>query len=172
MRQIPELENMMIEWFKGAERIVIVGIGNELRRDDFVGVRVVKDLREKVPEHVMLIESETVPESYIDEIVEFNPSHILLIDAGMMGCEPGAAKFIHYDTILKTNSAVSTHSLPLRVFCDYLNMTLRTKIALLIVQPENAGFGEGLNKRIEEAASELKTALLRILQRTKVNKKL
>ena len=167
MRQLPELEKTMMIWFKEAKRAVIIGIGNELRQDDFVGIQVVRALKENVPDYVMLIESETVPESYIEEIVVFNPTHILLIDAGMMGCKPGATKFIHYDAILTANSAVSTHSLPLRVFCDYLDMTLRTKIALLIVQPENADFGEGLSGSVEEAASELTTVLIRSLRRTK-----
>ena len=167
MRQLPELEKTMMVWFKEAKRIVIIGIGNELRRDDFVGIQVVRDLRENVPGFVMLIESETVPENYIDEIIIFNPTHLLLIDAGMMGCKPGTIKFIRYDSVLKANAAVSTHSLPLRIFCDYLDMALRIKIALLIIQPENADFGEGLSGSVEEAASGLKTALIGLLRRTK-----
>ena len=150
-------------WLKGVERIVIVGIGNELREDDFVGLQVVKDLKGKVPEYVKLIESETVPESYLDEITEFNPTHILLIDAGALGCRPGTIKFIHYDTILKADPAVSTHSLPLRVFCDYLATTLGARIALLIIEPQNTAFGEGLSEIVRDAASELIETLLHSL---------
>jgi hydrogenase 3 maturation protease len=150
-------------WLKDVERIVIVGIGNELRQDDFVGVQVVRDLKEKVPEYVKLIESETVPESYLDEIVEFNPTHILLIDAGTLRCRPGTIKFIHYDTILKAGPAVSTHSLPLRVFCDYLVAALGARIALLIIEPEYTSFGEGLSEVVEDATSELVATLLHSL---------
>ncbi|UCD96672.1 MAG: hydrogenase 3 maturation endopeptidase HyCI [Candidatus Bathyarchaeota archaeon] len=163
MTQFPTLGDTLKIWLKGAECIVIVGIGNELRQDDFVGVQVVRKLKGKVPEHVKLIESETVPESYLDEIVEFNPTHILIIDAGALGCEPGTIKFIHYDAILKADSVVSTHSLPLRVFCDYLATTLGARIALLIIEPENTAFGEGLSEIIGDVASELIATLLHSL---------
>jgi Ni,Fe-hydrogenase maturation factor len=53
--------------------------------DDFVGVKIVQDLNGKVSDNVYLIECETVPESYLQQIVDFNPTHILLIDAAVLG---------------------------------------------------------------------------------------
>jgi Ni,Fe-hydrogenase maturation factor len=64
---------------------------------------------------------------------------------------------------LKAVSAVSSHSLPLRVFCDYLTATLGARIALLIIEPENTAFGEGLSKIVGDAASELIATLLHSL---------
>ena len=39
------LEDQLREWLQGARSIVIAGIGNAIRRDDYVGVKVVEDLR-------------------------------------------------------------------------------------------------------------------------------
>jgi len=46
--------------------------------DDFVGVKIVKNLEGKVSDGVQLIECETVPESFLETIIEFSPTHVLL----------------------------------------------------------------------------------------------
>jgi hydrogenase 3 maturation protease len=152
------------KWLKNAERIVVVGIGNELRRDDFVGVEIVRGLKGKVSEHVLLIESETVPESFIEPITKFNPTNVLLIDAGLLGLEPGDAKFVESGKVLgQSTVAVSTHALPLRIFCEYLEKTAGAEIALIIMQPKVTDFGEGLSVEVERAAEKLKKILLKVL---------
>ena len=64
------LQNVLERWLTGAERVVVAGIGNPIRTDDFVGVKIVQDLKGKVSKNVCLIECETVPESYMQEIVD------------------------------------------------------------------------------------------------------
>ncbi len=158
-----KVESKLHRWLKNAEKVVVVGIGNELRRDDFVGVEVVRGLKGKTPKHVMVIESETVPESFIEAITKFNPSHIILIDAGLIGLKPGEMKFLESTDVLgPPTSAISTHALPLRIFCEYLERTIKTKIALLIVQPKRSDFGEGLSSEVEKTAEKVKTTLLKI----------
>jgi hydrogenase maturation protease HycI len=151
-------------WMEHAKVVVVVGIGNPMRRDDYVGVKVVQDLTGKTPSNVMLIESDTIPESSIEAIIAFKPNRILLIDAGALGLKPGGVVFKESTTVLgPTGSAVSTHALPLKLFCDYLERLIQAKIGLLIVQPENTDFGEGLSEHVSKAAENLKTILLDIL---------
>jgi len=151
-------------WVKNAEKIVVVGVGNELRRDDFVGVEIVRGLKDKVSRLVMLIESETVPESFMEPITKFNPTHILVIDAGLLGLEPGEAKLVESSKILSSPSVpISTHALPLKIFCEYLKKAIGAKIALIIIQPQRTDFGEGLSRKVERAAGELKKILTEIL---------
>ena len=50
---------------------MVAGIGNAIRSDDYVGVKIAEDLRRGL-EAVQLIECETVPESFVDEIVEID----------------------------------------------------------------------------------------------------
>jgi hydrogenase 3 maturation protease len=151
-------------WLADAKRVAIIGIGDELRRDDYVGVEVVKKLKGNVPEQVLLIESETMPESYLDAIAQFHPTHTLLIDAGLVELEPGQIKLLDGCTALSSAAAVSTHTLPLRVFCEYLETIIGTKVLLIIIQPETTDFGEGLTETVRQAAEGLAQALVDVIQ--------
>jgi hydrogenase 3 maturation protease len=155
-------EETLKEWLDEATSVVIAGIGNEIRRDDFVGVKIIQDLQGKVSPKVHLIECETVPESFMDEIVELKPSHVLLIDAAILQLKPGAARV--YDAAKVTNiPAITTHMLPLRVFCDYITQMGQTKLALLLIEPKNTDFGEGLTEEVDESAKRIVEVLLKIL---------
>jgi hydrogenase 3 maturation protease len=160
--QTVDIESSLKEWFSGAERVVVAGIGNPFRRDDFVGVEVVRKLRNNVSKSVYLIEAGTVPESFMDPITKFKPTHILIIDAGIMNQKPGTAKLADPAQLMRKTS-ISTHTLPLRIFCDYLTETTAAKIALLIIQPQDASFGEGLTPKLRETATNLTNLLLNFL---------
>ena len=153
-----ELKN----WLKDAEQVVVAGIGNAIRSDDFVGVKIIQDIQSKVSSKVHIIECETVPESFMDEIVEIKPSHVLLIDAAILDLKPGETRL--FDSEKVTNMpAISTHMLPLRVFCDYITEMSKAKLALLLIEPKNTDFGEGLTEEVSESASRIVELLLKIL---------
>ena len=147
------------DWFAGAGKIVIAGIGNSIRRDDFVGVKIIQDLEGKVSDKIQLIECETVPESFLEPMIEFNPTHILLIDAAILESEPGDIRLIDPESVAEV-PAVTTHMLPLRIFCEYITKMTGAKIALLLVEPEDTDFGEGLTPRIQAAAERITKTLL------------
>jgi hydrogenase 3 maturation protease len=157
-----DLQKALKEWLADSERIVVAGIGNPIRGDDFIGVKIVQDLQGKISERVYLIECETVPESFLQPIVEFNPTHVLLIDAAILGQKPGETRLIEPDRIADFPS-ISTHILPLRIFCEYLTATTKAKIALLLIEPKNTGFGEGLTPVIQAAAEKIANILLKLL---------
>jgi hydrogenase 3 maturation protease len=155
-------ESSLKEWLSEAERVVIAGIGNPFRRDDFVGVEIVRNLQNKVSTSVFLIEAETVPESFIAPITKFKPTHILIIDAGLLNQKPGTPKLADPKQLMR-KSSISTHTLPLRIFCDYLTETTAAKISLLIIQPKDTRFGEGLTPKLRETATNLTNLLLNFL---------
>jgi len=157
-----EIEESLKEWISGAQRVVIAGIGNPFRRDDFVGVQIVRKLKNLVSSSVYLIEGETLPESFLEPMTKFNPTHILLIDAGMLNLNPGSSRLVESNKLMK-NAAISTHLLPLRIFCDYLKETTDAKLSLLVIQPEDTSFGEGLTPKLKETAKNLTKLLLKIL---------
>jgi hydrogenase 3 maturation protease len=150
------------KWFSDAERVVIAGIGNPIRMDDFVGVKIVQDLRRKVSGSVLLIECETVPESFIQQILDFNPTHVLLIDAAMLGLKPGESRLIG-PARLADFPAFSTHVLPLRIFCEYLAKSAKAEIALLLIEPKKTDFGEGLTSKLCASAQNIVNLLLQAL---------
>ena len=157
-----DIENDLENWFSNARRVVIAGVGNPLRRDDFVGVEIVRNLRNEVSQNVYLIQCETVPESFIQPIIDFDPSHILVIDAGLLNLLPGSLKLVEPKEITATPS-VSTHALPLQIFCEYLTKTTNAKLMLLIIQPKETSFGEGLTEELQKTAKYLANLLPKFL---------
>jgi hydrogenase 3 maturation protease len=153
-----EVQKELQTWLTNHGKVVVAGIGNPIRMDDFVGVKIVQDLQGKLPEDVQLIECETVPESFMDEIIELKPTHVLLIDAAVMGLRPGEVRLLDAEKV--TNfPPISTHMLPLRVFCDYITQLTNARIALLLIEPNKTEFGEGMTSEVEAAAKKI-TALL------------
>jgi hydrogenase 3 maturation protease len=157
-----DLQKELKGWLANHGRVVIAGIGNTIRMDDFVGVKIIQDLQGKLPACVSLIECETVPESFMDEIAEFKPTHVLLIDAAMMKLKPGDVKLFDSEKVTSF-PAISTHMLPLRVFCEYITKMSGAKIALLLIQPGNTEFGEGLTPEVASTAERIVKSLLEIL---------
>jgi hydrogenase 3 maturation protease len=162
-RDEDEIEHELQEWFSGAHKVVVAGIGNSLRRDDFVGVKILRDLQESVSSSVYLIECETVPENFIEPIIRFNPSHVLIIDAALLNLEPGSSKLLSSKQLTE-RQAVSTHVLPLRIFCEYLARETNAKIALLLIQPGDISFGEGLTREVQNTADHIARLLSRFLR--------
>jgi len=156
------VQDALKKWFAGAEKVVVAGIGNPIRRDDFVGVKIVQDLKGKVSKNVCLIECETVPESFMQEIVDLKPSHVLLIDAAMLGLKPGETRLVFPEQVTDF-PAITTHVLPLRIFCEYVTKMAGAKIALLLIQPKNTEFGEGLTPEVQVAAEKIVVILQKLL---------
>jgi len=158
-----DIKEELEKWLSGFERVVVAGIGNPIRMDDFVGVTIVQDLRGNVSDKVLLIECETVPENFLRQIIDFDPTHVLLIDAAVLGLKPGESRLVNPEQL--TNfPPFTTHMLPLRIFCEYLSKTTEAKIALLLMEPKKADFGEGLTPEIEAAAQKITSILLILLR--------
>jgi hydrogenase 3 maturation protease len=158
-----DLQKALEKWLASAKRVVIAGIGNPIRSDDFVGVKIVQDLQGKVPERVHLIECETVPESFMQEIVDFKPSHVLLVDAAVLGLKPSETRLVFPEQVTDF-PAITTHVLPLRIFCEYIAKMTEAKIALLLIEPANVEFGEGLTPEVQAAAEKITQILLKLFK--------
>jgi hydrogenase 3 maturation protease len=156
------VKNELRKWFSESQRIVIVGIGNPLRKDDYVGVMIVRKLKGNSIPHVHLFECETVPESFMQQIIELKPSHILIIDAAILNIKPGDYRLVKPDELLETQ-AVSTHMLPLRIFCQYLINETKAEMILLLIQPKDVSFGEGITPELEKTVTHTAKLLQKIL---------
>lgn len=69
------------------QRLVVLGIGNEYRRDDGVGIAVAKALEGRVPPGVLVLECEQEPTRLID--AWDGAEAALVVDAVGSGAEPG-----------------------------------------------------------------------------------
>ena len=100
-----------------------MGIGNELKYDDGVGPFIISKLNKlNLNENVLLINAQTVPENFTGKIRKENPSHIILIDACLMGLNPGDYKIVNNEDF--SNIGISTHSMSLSYFVKFLNNVL------------------------------------------------
>lgn len=156
-----DLGKVLAKWLSGWRRLVVAGIGNSLRRDDGLGVEFVNRLSRMAPRNVIAVDCGTVPETYVGPIRRFHPTHILMVDAADIGSEPGSARLILPDEII--GLTLSTHSLPLSVFADYLKEQTHARIALLAVQPKDTEFGEGLSREVRATLDYLGGVLSTVL---------
>jgi hydrogenase 3 maturation protease len=158
-----DFESELKTWFFGAKKIVVAGIGNPIRCDDYVGLKIVESLQGKVPGNVRLLECETVPESFLLDIEEYDPSHVLLIDAALLGLKGGDVRLVEPEKVVNF-SAITSHVLPLKVFCEYISKTTGAKIGLLLVEPGCMEFGEGLSTEVSATAKILTKMLIKLLK--------
>lgn len=156
------VETDLREWLKDAKRVVLVGVGNPIREDDNVGLVILQGLQGKLSAEVLLLECEMVPEGYLLDIEEFKPTHVLLVDSAVLGREPGEADLVKV-TEVTAFSAVSSHMLPLRLFCEYVEKSTGAKIRLLLVEPKCMDLGERLTPELQMAAGNITETLLRVL---------
>ena len=79
-------------------------------------------------------------------IEKFNPTHVLLIDAATLGLETGEPSLVETEEV-PSFSAISSHILPLRLFCEYVKKATNAKVGLLLIEPKSIEFGEGLSAK-------------------------
>ena len=146
---------------EGDIKVTILGIGSDIRMDDAVGLKVVEHLEVLDLENVQIINAGTVPESFTSQIREYEPTHVLMVDAAHIEEEPGVSRVI--PTQLICDVCLSTHKLPLTVLTNYLDKTLGAKVGLVGIQPLSILFGEEMNPELVKAAEEVADAIVKAL---------
>ncbi len=154
----------LTEAFTNAEKITILGIGNDLKADDGIGPYIIDQLQNQNPSHIELINASTVPENFMSHLIESNPHLILLIDAALMQSEPGTIKLIDKETI--GGVAFSSHQLPLTFFIEYLENNITTTILILGIQPLTDEFTSPLSEPVQQAANAIITTLTQLFTKT------
>ena len=160
-RQRP-LSALLRASLRPARSLAVVGIGSDLRGDDIAGLLVLRNLRAALARSrsktIQLFNGGTAPENLTGEIVRFQPSHILLVDAADLGQKPGTVKLLEPETI--GGVSFSTDVLPLSILADYLKRALPCRIIILGIQPGPTGFGLTPSRAISQAARRLARLIL------------
>jgi len=142
----------LAEELRTFKRLVVLGIGNELRGDDIVGALVAKRLKKVLKDirDVLVINCGTTPENFLSKIKNFNPSHVLVIDAVDFKGEPGSiALFKAEDNV---TDSISTHNLSISLIKAYFEgLGLDIKFFVIGVQPQSVHLGAKIAPRVEEA---------------------
>ena len=137
------------------EKLIVMGIGNELKCDDGVGPFIIKKLKEENIENnnkLLFIDAQTVPENFTGKIRKENPSHIILVDACLMNAQPGEMKIVDRHDF--SDIGISTHSMSLSFFVRFLEKDNDFKIIFVGIEPETMDYGDMPTKEVENAAYE------------------
>lgn len=145
-------EAQLKDFLNDFEKLIILGVGNELKSDDGVGPFIIKNLMAEDIEsdRLLLIDSGTVPENFTGKIRKENPSHVIIVDACLMGCRPGDIMIVDKDDF--TNIGISTHSMSLSYFVKYLERDMDFKIIFVGIEPETMDWGANPTENVEKAA--------------------
>ena len=130
---------------KSTTRTAILGVGQELRGDDAVGLEVARRLQMKLSgrEDVLILLAGPAPENFTGALRRFAPQRVILVDAALMGEPPGAARWL--DWRQAGGFSASTHSLPLSALAGYLEVELGCTVQIMGVQPAGNELGRPLS---------------------------
>lgn len=146
-------------------KLAVLGIGNELRGDDALGLVVLHRLRQAIPEtnEVMLIDAGSMPENFIFPLRNFAPHLIVIIDAANMGELPGTIALIEANQI--SGARFSTHGIPLDFLIAYLEMEIGCSTIVLGVQPKTMFFTAPLSDEVHQAVETLVMKLVVLISK-------
>jgi len=152
-----DIKEKLVGTMKG--KVVILGIGNDLRGDDGFGSMLVKGLEGKVRGTVF--DGGRSPENYIGKIIRERPDTILIVDALDMGVKPGEMVVWKPERLRK--GEFSTHHLSLPLMASMIQSETGAKILIIGVQPARIKLKEGLSPPVERTLKRLKVILEEIL---------
>lgn len=141
--------------------VLIVGIGNILKGDDGAGSIICQRLKKSFPDKI--IDTGTVPENFIQPIIDKSPEVILIIDATDFGECAGAIKIFEIEQI--SSITFSTHSLSPRLFLDVICKSISPEIYFLGIQPGQTELDQPLSAKVSEAIDILIDTLSHFLGR-------
>ena len=147
-------------------RVLIVGIGNQLRADDGFGPSLIKRLQGKIKADCL--DAGLSPENYIGKIIKFIPDVILFIDAVSIQQPPSTIRLIKAEQI--PEYGFSTHNMSPRLMIDNIKSQIKTEIFMLGIEPENLEFGESISKNVLEKLVLIENILIEILGNNEITK--
>lgn len=146
------------------EKLIVLGVGNELKCDDGVGPYIINKLKEENIEDkkkLLFIDAKTVPENFTGKIRKEKPTHLIIVDACLMDEEPGAMKIVNkYDF---ASIGISTHSMSLSFFVRYLEKDTEFRIIFVGIEPESMDYADKLTPKVEQSADEFVNILKEIV---------
>jgi hydrogenase 3 maturation protease len=150
---------------RGFTRLLVLGIGNQLKGDDAAGIELARQLKRQVglSKEISVVEGGVAPENFTWVIRDVHPSHILIVDAAKMGMQAGSMRIVEKGEI--DSFSFSTHNLSLSFFADYLEKEFGSKVTIVGIEPSNSDFGKGISKPVMESLKVLVRAVLGILSK-------
>lgn len=135
---------------------VVLGIGNVLLSDDGIGVLVAERLRNSLPADAThkIVDGGTMSHALLPLIQD--TEKLIVIDAGQLGCQPGAVRIFENDAIdryLERSGARTVHEVSLGDLLTMARLTdaLPRRRALVVIQPLRIDWGSTPTREVREA---------------------
>lgn len=143
-------------------KMLIITVGNTLRRDDGVGPYIAGCLAGRLPPQVILLNAGDRAENTIEKAIMYRPVKTVIIDAALFGAAPGKVKVIGEEDIPMVT--LSTHTFPILVLSKLITKDTGSKVFFVGVQPRDVTFGEGISRQVKETADEIVKYLLQVVK--------
>lgn len=157
-------ESQLKTFLDDFEKLIILGVGNELKCDDGVGPYIIKKLKDENiedNEKLLFIDAKTVPENFTGKIRKENPSHLIIVDACLMDGKPGDMKIVNKNDF--ADIGISTHSMSLSFFVRYLEKDTEISIIFVGIEPKSMDYADKPTQNVENAANEFINTLKGII---------
>jgi len=109
----------LLNRLNGAKKVVFMGIGEEKLRDDGVGPYIISKLISYSDKRVLFINAGIDPMARIDDVINFEPSHLILLDTCMLNKPPGTVAILERKNICDY-VPISTHTIPVHIVIDLI----------------------------------------------------
>jgi hydrogenase maturation protease len=143
-------------------RIVVIGVGNLLLRDEGIGVHVVRALQDiDLPGDVTIIDGGTAP-----DLIAYSQAgdKLIIIDAARAGGEPGAIYRLRPgDLAPESGEVVSLHELGVGQSLRLLSLMGNepSEIIILGVEPKEIDWGTELSAELQSKVPQIVRAVIR-----------
>lgn len=151
----------LVEFLKAYKKLVIMGIGNDIRGDDGIGPYIVENIKHLESSNVSILNATTVPENFTGKIRKIDPTHIIIVDAVIMNEGPGKIKLVKKEEV--AGVTISTHSMSLSYLVNYLELEKPYNILFIGIEPESMELCQGLSPLVKSSSDEIINIFTEIL---------
>ena len=153
-----------------AQKVAVLGVGSDLRGDDIAGLLTAQQIEKAITKkntapEVRIFFGDTAPENLTGQIKEFQPTHLIIIDAAELNKKPGQIEIMEPETI--GGATFCTHSLPLNVIISYLLKSFKFEAIVIGIQPKTLTFGVKPTKEVTTSAKSLSKEIISLFKKAK-----
>lgn len=142
-------------------RVVVLGVGNDLRADDGAGSLVARRLRERFPN--VVFDGGQAPENQSGPLRRARPDAIVVVDAADFGGAPGEVRVVCAREGEAGGLALGTHALPIGTFLAALAEATGATVHLVAIQASTTQLGVEMTPAVAAAVDEVARELAAVL---------
>lgn len=141
----------LVDFVSGFDKndVLFIGLGNEWRADDAAGLILLRRLRQR-PElkDYKCIEAGSNPENFLQDILDSQASHIIVIDTAKAGNPAGTIEFLKKQQF--DHRQISTHTFSVDIIEEYLRRHRPIHFYYLGIEPLTTEFDTSLSDVIKQ----------------------